>query len=225
MSRYSTWFASVAVVAVALAGALWWVGTLDRSRPGVSASGVPGVPAASAVAAPAPLQAPAAAISSENARSGAAVDVLHRWDRARSHAYAAGDVAGLRSLYVAGSTAGTTDARMLRAYERRALRVEGIRMQLLEVVVLAHARGRLRLRVTDRLSGATVVRSTRAPVDAGDEAVPQSDASDGASDGTSEQASAGASAGASLPLPRDEASTAVIALWLRDGTWKVASVR
>jgi len=94
-----------------------------------------------------------------------ALDVLHRWDLARSRAYAAGDVADLRSLYAAGSAAGTTDVRLLRSYRERGLRVEGLRMQVLAVDVLGHGPGRWRLRVTDRLTGAAAVgKRVRVPL-------------------------------------------------------------
>ena len=83
--------------------------------------------------------------------------VLHRWDRARAEAFASGDLAALRRLYVPGSTAGTADARTLRAYLERGLRVEGMRMQLLAVEVLEERPGRIRLQVTDRLTGAVAV--------------------------------------------------------------------
>jgi hypothetical protein len=83
-----------------------------------------------------------------------ASDVLRGWDCARSEAFAAGDVAALRRLYVPGSAAGTSDVRLLRGYLRRGLRVEGMRMQLLAVTVLARRPTALRVRVTDRLVGA-----------------------------------------------------------------------
>ena len=83
--------------------------------------------------------------------------MLRDWDRARARAYAAVDVARLRMLYAAGASAGLADARMLRSYTRRGLQVEGMRMQLLAVRVLAHAPRRWRLRVTDRLYGAVAV--------------------------------------------------------------------
>ncbi len=86
-----------------------------------------------------------------------ASDVLRDWDRARSRAFAAGDAAALRRLYVPGSAAGTADVRLLRGYRRRGLRVEGMRMQLLGVTVRAATSGVLRLRVTDRLVGAVAV--------------------------------------------------------------------
>lgn len=97
------------------------------------------------------MPAPPAAVS---AARFPASDVLHAWDRARSRAFAAGDVAALRRLYVPGSAAGTSDVRLLRRYLRRGLRVEGMRMQLLAVTVLARSATTLRVRVTDRLVGA-----------------------------------------------------------------------
>jgi hypothetical protein len=63
----------------------------------------------------------------------------------------------LRSLYVEGSEAGTSDVALLRAYLRRGLRVEEMRMQLLAVEVLREEHRLLRLRVTDRLAGAVAV--------------------------------------------------------------------
>lgn len=85
-----------------------------------------------------------------------AIDVLRSWDRARARAFAAGDVAALRRLYVPGSAAGTTDAGTLRAYLRRGLRVEGMRMQVLALDVLVGEPDRLRLVVTDRLADGAV---------------------------------------------------------------------
>jgi hypothetical protein len=94
-----------------------------------------------------------------------ASDVLRSWDRARARAFAAADVAALRDLYVAGSPAGTADARLLRSYRSRGLRVEGMRMQLLGVDVLQEGPRRLRLRVTDRLAaGVAVGDGLRAPM-------------------------------------------------------------
>lgn len=86
-----------------------------------------------------------------------AVDVLRDWDRARSRAFADGDVAALRRLYVPGSAAGRADARLLRGYLRRGLRVEDLRVQLLAVDVLDRDPDRLRLRVTDRVARAVAV--------------------------------------------------------------------
>ena len=81
--------------------------------------------------------------------------VLREWDEARASAYASGSVAELRELYVGG--AGASDVRLLRSYLGRGYRVEGMRMQLLAVRVLAGGPGRWRLRVTDRLAGGDAV--------------------------------------------------------------------
>jgi hypothetical protein len=103
-------------------------------------------------------------------RAPAALRMLHAWDERRAAAYAAGSVAGLRELYVPGSTAGGADVRMLRGYRARHLRVSGMRMQVLALVVLRAGPGRWRLRVTDRLVGATVAGAGRRIVLPHDEA-------------------------------------------------------
>jgi hypothetical protein len=98
----------------------------------------------------------------------AEAELLARWDARRARAYARGDVAALRALYVAGSAAGARDVTVLRSYLRRGLRVRGLRMQLLAVEVRAHRPERVRLRVTDRVLGATAVGrgwSHRLPAD------------------------------------------------------------
>lgn len=118
---------------------------------------------------------PGAAARSDAARSdavrSAAVEVLRSWDRARAAAYAGGDVRALRGLYLPGSRAGRADLRVLRAYRRHGLRVEGMRTQLLTVEVHAERRRWMRLRVVDRLTGAQAVhvetgRRTALPRDA-----------------------------------------------------------
>ncbi len=83
--------------------------------------------------------------------------VLHDWDDRRAAAWSAGDVAGLRALYVPGSAAGRADVAMLRAWRERGLRVEGMRMQLLDLDVRRASDARLDLVVTDRLTGAVAV--------------------------------------------------------------------
>jgi len=88
-----------------------------------------------------------------------AVRLLHGWDLRRSRAYARASVPALRDLYV--DRAGVADVRLLRAYAARGYRVAGMRMQLLDVSVLAHAPQRWRLRVTDRLDGAVAVGEGR----------------------------------------------------------------
>ncbi|GAA4714964.1 hypothetical protein [Nocardioides conyzicola] len=83
--------------------------------------------------------------------------VLHGWDDQRAASWVAGDPAALRSLYAPGSPAGRADVAMLRQWQRRGLRVEGMRMQLLEVDVHRASARRLDLVVTDRLVGAVAV--------------------------------------------------------------------
>lgn len=100
---------------------------------------------------------PAASAAATPVASTPAVAVLRSWDLSRAHAYAEGDAESLRSLYVAGSVAGTTDVRLLRSYAGRGLRVKEMKMQILAVDVLAHSQGRWRLRVTDRLYAAAAV--------------------------------------------------------------------
>ncbi len=116
---------------------------------GQPATGAPGVPG------------PARSGPRRGAAPPRPLAVLHRWDRRRSRAYATGSVAALRDLYVAGSGAAAVDAGLLRGYRARGYRVRGMRTQLLAVTVLAHRPGRWRLRVTDRLVGATAVRDGR----------------------------------------------------------------
>lgn len=97
-----------------------------------------------------------------------ASDVLRAWDRSRAGAFASGDVPALRRLYVEGSAAGVADVALLRAYLRRGVRVEGMGMQLLAVDVLSSGPRRLRLRVTDRVTGAVAVGNglrTQLPAD------------------------------------------------------------
>jgi hypothetical protein len=80
-----------------------------------------------------------------------AVQLLHDWDRRRSRAWAAQDPAGLRRLYVPGSTAATRDVALLREYADRGLRVPRLRMQVLRAAVVVDRPGRVVLRVTERL--------------------------------------------------------------------------
>lgn len=88
-----------------------------------------------------------------------ASDVLRAWDGARGRAFADGDVRALRRLYVDGSTAGMSDVRLLRYYLDRGFTVGGMRMQVLTIEVLHEDARRLRLLVTDRLTGAVAVRN------------------------------------------------------------------
>lgn len=85
-----------------------------------------------------------------------AAQILHDWDVRRSAAWASGDVAALRSLYVPGSAAGRSDVAMLRAWHARGMRVSGMRMQLLSVSVRSASERRLVLDVVDRVAGGVV---------------------------------------------------------------------
>ena len=86
-----------------------------------------------------------------------AADVLRAWDRARSHAWAAGDVRVLRELYTPGSVAGRRDVAMLRSYLDRGLVVQGLETQLLAVEELSRGPTRWVLRVTDRIASGTAL--------------------------------------------------------------------
>jgi hypothetical protein len=85
------------------------------------------------------------------------VRVLHDWDARRSAAWARGDQAALRSLYVAGSSTGRADRTALAAYGERGLRVPGLRFQVASVDLVARSPRRLVLAVTDRLVSAAAV--------------------------------------------------------------------
>ena len=86
-----------------------------------------------------------------------ASEVLHDWDGRRAAAWAAGDPSALRRLYAPDSATGRADAAMLRRWRERGLRVEGMRMQLLDLEVRRATPERLDLVVTDRLTGAIAV--------------------------------------------------------------------
>jgi hypothetical protein len=84
-------------------------------------------------------------------------DVLDDWDARRARAWAAGDVAALRRLYVDASRTGRADARMLASYVDRGLTVRGLRTQVLALEVLDASPDVVDVRVTDRLVGAEAV--------------------------------------------------------------------
>lgn len=93
----------------------------------------------------------------ERAESEAA-ELLRDWDARRAEAWAAGDVVGLRSLYVAGSRSGEVDVGMLRRYVARGLVVEGLSTQVLSLALLRDpSPGTVRLKVTDRVAGGRAV--------------------------------------------------------------------
>lgn len=125
---------------------------------GVLALGVAAGALAAAVV-PGGSDRPSAAVSRATPTAGVAdgLAVLAAWDRRRAAAWAGGDPAALRALYTRDSRAGRRDRAALAAYADRGLRVVGLRSQLLAGRVVDRARGRLVLRITDRLARATAV--------------------------------------------------------------------
>lgn len=93
------------------------------------------------------------------------VAVLRDWDRRRAEAWAGGDVAGLRRLYVARSTAGGRDAARLSRWLDRGLRVRRIETQVVRARVLEEQPARLVLLVTDRVARAVATGRVRLPDD------------------------------------------------------------
>lgn len=144
-----------APVAAACLVAVTGCGASEPSRGGDSRS--PGSPV-TVGAAPSvrPTTTVGGAVASSPSRLPAS-GVLRTWDRARADAFASGDVAALRQLYVRRSPAGVADVTLLRRYLRRGMRVEGMRMQLLQVDVLDQSPRRISLRVTDRVTGTVAV--------------------------------------------------------------------
>ena len=127
----------------------------------------PSVPEASSAAARtsdprdrSPDQPPRASHHGDPTRSRAALraaSALHVWDARRAAAYARGDAAALRRLYLPGSGAGARDVRVLEAYADRGLVVRGLRTQVLALEVRGSGPDRVRLEVTDRTVGARAV--------------------------------------------------------------------
>jgi hypothetical protein len=83
--------------------------------------------------------------------------VLAAWDERRAAAWARGDAEALADLYAPGSRSGAADVRLLRAYARRGLRVEGLTTQVLGLRVVERSPRRLVLVVTDRVVGGSAV--------------------------------------------------------------------
>lgn len=106
---------------------------------------------------PAPAATQALSPTTSAVAEQSALGILREWDEQRAAAYAAGDAVALRRLYVAGSSAGEQDARLLMRYGSRGLTVHGMRQQVLRAHVIRRGERRLVLRVTDRLVGAQAV--------------------------------------------------------------------
>ena len=94
------------------------------------------------------------------------VAVLREWDRRRAAAWASGDPAALRSLYVPRSTAGDRDAARLSRWLDRGSRVRRLETQVLRTQVIMRHGGRLVLSVTDRIARAVATGGVRLPDDA-----------------------------------------------------------
>lgn len=127
---------------------------------GQQAGGGPGE-ASAEPGAPQPA-APAGAVGDRAAESWAR-EVLGGWDRARERAWQDEDPDALRSLYVAGSTAGERDAELLARWTEAGVEVRALRLRLDDLRVLALSPRRAVLEVTDRLR-------VRAVAEAGGEA-------------------------------------------------------
>lgn len=82
-----------------------------------------------------------------------ALRLLHAWDALRADAYARGDVAALRRLYVARSALGRRDAAVLRSYVERGLVVDDLRMQVLSADVRRDGPRLVEVVVTESVSG------------------------------------------------------------------------
>jgi hypothetical protein len=106
-----------------------------------------------------PRDAPASAPATRSpaAPTPAPAVVLAAWDERRAAAWARGDAEALADLYAPGSRSGAADVRLLRAYARRGLRVEGLTTQVLGLRVVERTPRRLVLVVTDRVVGGSAV--------------------------------------------------------------------
>ena len=90
-----------------------------------------------------------------------ALRVLHVWDGRRAAAYARGDVATLRDLYVPRSRAGRRDASVLGQYAARGLVVRDLRVQVVRFDVRRDEPRLVEVVVRERLSGTVQGRGTR----------------------------------------------------------------
>ncbi len=98
--------------------------------------------------------------------TGGPVAVLREWDRRRAAAWASGDRAALRSLYVPRSTAGDRDVGRLSRWLDQGLRVRRLETQVLRARVLEERTGVVVLAVTDRIARAVASSGWWLPVDA-----------------------------------------------------------
>lgn len=108
---------------------------------------------------PSPVAAPRLGRSVTVTEAVASLAVLRDWDRARSAAWARGDLVALRRIYLPGSAVGVRDVAMLRRWVDRGLRVRRMSMQVHSVQLRVRTERRIVLLVTDRLADAVAVPS------------------------------------------------------------------
>lgn len=107
----------------------------------------PGLPTTSAPMISTPAAEPALASRWER--------VLNQLDSARQAAYRAGDPALLADVYLPGSAVLRRDRRTLMAYQRRGVRLSGVRLEIHSVDVRQRDGRSVRLRVVDQLARPT----------------------------------------------------------------------
>jgi len=90
--------------------------------------------------------------------------VLGGWDRARERAWQEEDAGALRSLYVAGSSAGERDAELLARWVAAGVEVRALRLRLDDLRVVALSPRRTVLEVTDRLRVRAVTEPGEEPL-------------------------------------------------------------
>lgn len=144
---------AVLVPFVLLACLLGWVGS-RRADNGADTSSAHTAVATDRPPSPTPSSTPAAGRTPRPSGWRGRLDGL---DRARASAYARGEPAVLRSVYVAGSRALATDTATLRRYLADGLRVRDMRLEVSGVSVVRHSARTAVLVVTDRLAGYDVV--------------------------------------------------------------------
>ena len=107
-----------------------------------------------------PASPPGARLVAADDHTELALRILRHWDARRNTAWAAGDLAGLRRLYLPGSAAGAYDVWCLQQYVDRGLVVDDMRIQVLSAELKSWAPRRLTVVVTDRLAASEAVDPT-----------------------------------------------------------------
>jgi len=154
----------LALVVAVVGGAVGMAAVTGMAWAGVGGTEQPaGLAAAATTRAPSPTAEPPAPAEPVPA-TGRWAETLAGLDLARSDAFAAGDPAGLRAVYAAGSPALARDTRVLRRLADAGLRAEGLRLTTTTVHPVGRSAGRVRLAVTDLMpayrlvdAGGTVV--------------------------------------------------------------------